>query len=101
MNEEEDDAVAIAVASASAVRRGADGSLVLGFGLRRWGALIVLSIPHWSSISCICRGGVVSSRQRGDGMEPLGHHGATMEQSGAGGVWDAEAPSYGERAGSG
>jgi hypothetical protein len=42
MNEEEDYAVAIAVASSFAVRRGADGSPVLGFGLRRWGALIVL-----------------------------------------------------------
>jgi hypothetical protein len=58
MDEEEDNTAAIVVASASAVRRGADGSPVLGLGLRRWGA-VVLSIPHWWSISilgCLPRG---------------------------------------------
>jgi hypothetical protein len=45
MDEEEDDTAAIVVAFASAVRRGADGSPVLGLGLRRWG-VVVLSIPH-------------------------------------------------------
>jgi hypothetical protein len=38
MDEEEDDMAAIVVASA--VRRGADGSPVLGLGLRRWGAVL-------------------------------------------------------------